>query len=158
MTIFFDNLFISARVYCIKHISGELKMIDEGTKEFMDKKPNVKVLRKEHPNLANLLKGEFAKNSKADISNDNSIIAWNLMLNKVISASYVRFSQGSYEIKTDEFGQRLTVLNGSLNVQIDGGKVNYNLKKYELAVIPSKCNVKFKAEAPVHCLREYVND
>ena len=134
----------------------------EELQRFMDTKPDVEQLRRQYPDLRDLLIGEFGKRNVYTLP-EGTVVSWDLVQGEQGKPEYARdptygripVPKGHFDFGRTTYTEVLTVLSGLLKADVNGNrKVTRPLEKL---VAPAGSTLKLAAiNEPVFYFCEYM--
>ena len=126
---------------------------------FMETKPDIEKLRRQYPDLRELLVGEFGDKNVYQLPN-GVVVSWNLVQGKQRKSDYVkdptygRIPKGNFDFGRTTHTETVTVLKGLLEADVNGNKST--LKPLEKIVAPAGSTLKlYVKDEPVFYFCEY---
>jgi len=122
--------------------------------QFINQKPDIKQLREKHGEISHLLEGDFADKPNTYKFVGGKVASWTLLQGKDKNPTYGRFPVGEFKFGMGEYAEKITVLEGELEAEVDGKSSVAG--KYSIITAPANSSAKFVIKrTPVLYLCEY---
>jgi uncharacterized protein YaiE (UPF0345 family) len=114
--------------------------------KFQQHKPNIEQLRRQYPELGELLSGEFADTPNIYRLEQGTVVSWELYQGKLKNPTYGRIPQGHFEFPT-EFTEELIVMKGTLEAKVND--ITQILNKGDKIIVPDNTLLKLDVREKV---------